>query len=89
MELSLNPAALLSVMQRNSWAACSSSRFRRRGQIEPVSGGCDLDNSKEAVGQLILLGRLGAVDLELTEHALDAIALLSERPTMFDFPAAV
>ena len=62
---------------------------RRRGQIEPVSGGCDLDHSKEAVGQLILLGRLGAVDLELTEHALDAIALLSERPTMFDFPAAV
>ncbi|WP_300115812.1 hypothetical protein [Sphingobium sp.] len=55
-------------------------------KFEPVSGGCDLDHSKEAVGQFILLGRHGAVDLELTEHALDAIALLSERPTMSIFP---
>ena len=58
-------------------------------KFEPVSGGCDLDHSEEAVSQFILLGRHGAVDLELTKHALDAIALLSERPTMFDFPAAV
>ena len=59
------------------------------GKFEAVSGGGEMDHAEEAVGQLILLGRLGAVDLELTEHALDAIALLSERPTMFDFPAAV
>ena len=48
-----------------------------------------MDHSEEAVGQLIVSGGDGAVDLELPEHALDAIALLVERPIMLDFYAAV
>lgn len=48
-----------------------------------------MDHSEEAVGQLIVASSDGPVDLELPEHALDAIALLVERPIMFDFHAAV
>ena len=58
-------------------------------KFEPVSGGGEMDHSEEAVGQLIVAGGDGAVDLELSEHALDAIALLVERPIMLDFHAAV
>ena len=48
-----------------------------------------MDHTEEAVGQLIVSGRDGAVDLEVTEHALDAIALFVERPIVFDLRAAV
>ena len=48
-----------------------------------------MDHAEEAVGQLIVAGGDGAVDLEVTEHALDAVALLVERPVMFDLKAAV
>lgn len=58
-------------------------------KLEPVSGGREMDHSEEAVGQLIVSGGDGAVDLELPVHALDAIALLVERPIMFAFHAAV
>ncbi len=45
-------------------------------KFEPVSSGGEVDHPEEAVGQLIVTGGDGAVDLELPEHALDAIALL-------------
>ena len=45
-------------------------------KFEPVSGGGEMDHSEEAVGQLIVSGGDGAVDFELPEHALDAVALL-------------
>ena len=48
-----------------------------------------MDHSEEAVGQLIVSGGDGAVDLELPKHALNAIALLVERPIMPDFHTAV
>lgn len=48
-----------------------------------------MDHSEEAVGQLIIPGGDGAVDLELSEHALDAVALLVERPIMLDFHTAI
>lgn len=48
-----------------------------------------MDHSKEAVGQLVVSGGDGAVDLELSEHAFDAIALLVKRPIMLDFHTAV
>jgi hypothetical protein len=48
-----------------------------------------MDHSEEAVGQLVVAGGNGAVDLEVTEHALDAVALLVERPIMLDFLATV
>ncbi len=58
-------------------------------KFEPVSGGGKMDHSEEAVGQLIIPGGDGAVDLELSEHALDAVALLVERPIMLDFHTAI
>ena len=48
-----------------------------------------MDHSEEAVGQLIVSGGDGPVDLELPEHALDAIAPLVERPIVLDFHATV
>ena len=48
-----------------------------------------MDHSKEAVGQLVIAGSDGTVDLKVAEHALDAVALLVERPVMLDFHAAV
>jgi hypothetical protein len=58
-------------------------------KFEPVSGGGEIGHSEEAVGQLIVSGGDSAVDLELSEHAFDAIALLVERPIMLDLHAAV
>lgn len=48
-----------------------------------------MDHAEEAVGQLIVSGGDGPIDLELTEHALDTVALLVERPIMLDFHASV
>mgnify|MGYP007071086333 CR=1 FL=1 len=58
-------------------------------KFEPVSGGGEMDHSEEAIGKLVVAGGDGAVDLEVSEHALDAVALLVERPIMPDFHAAV
>ena len=35
-----------------------------------------MDNAEEAVGQLVVAGGDGAVDLEVAEHALNAVPLL-------------
>lgn len=48
-----------------------------------------MDHAEEAIGQLIVAGGDGAVDLEVAEHALDAVALPIERSIMFDLHAAV
>lgn len=45
-------------------------------KFEPVSGGGEVDHAEEAVGQLVVAGGNGAVDLQMPEHALDAVALL-------------
>lgn len=58
-------------------------------KFEPVSGCGEMDHAEEAVGQLIISGRDGAVDFELAEHAFDAIALLVERPVIVDLHSAV
>ena len=58
-------------------------------KFEPVSCGGEMDHAEEAVGQLIVAGCDGAIDLEMAEHTLDAVALLVERPVMFDLHAAV
>jgi hypothetical protein len=47
-----------------------------------------MDHSEEGVGQLVVSGGYGAVDFELSEQALDAIALFVERPVVFDLHAA-
>jgi len=48
-----------------------------------------MDHTEEAAGQSVITGGDGTVDLEVTEHALNAIALLVECPVMFDLYAAV
>lgn len=58
-------------------------------KFEPVSCCGEMDHAEEAVGQLIVSGRDSAVDLEMAEHAFDAIALLVERLVIVDFYAAV
>ena len=58
-------------------------------KFEPVSGGGDVNHAEEAFGELVVSGGAGSVDLEMAEHALDAVALLVERPIMLDFHAAV
>lgn len=58
-------------------------------KFEPVSGGSEMDHSEEAVGQLIVSGGDGAVDLEVSEHPFDAVALLVECPVMLDLHATV
>lgn len=58
-------------------------------KFEPASGGCEMDHADKAVGQLIVSGGDGTVDLDLSERALDAVALLVERPIMLDFHASV
>ena len=58
-------------------------------KFEPVSGGGEMDHAEEAVGQLVVAGGDSAVDLQVAEHALDAVALLVERPVILDSAAAV
>lgn len=58
-------------------------------KFEPVSGGGEMDHAEEAVGKLVVAGGDGAVDFEMAEHALDAVALLVERSIMLDLDAAV
>ena len=58
-------------------------------KFEPVSGGGEVDHAEEAAGELVITGGDGAVDLEVAEHALDAIALLVERSVMVDLHTAV
>ena len=58
-------------------------------KFEPVSGRGDMNHSEEAVGKLVVSGGDGTVNLEMAEHALDAVALLVEHPVMLDFHAPV
>ncbi|HTG39453.1 MAG TPA: hypothetical protein VL973_11680 [Sphingomonas sp.] len=58
-------------------------------EFELVSGGGCIDHAEESVGQLVVAGGNGAIDLEMAEHALDAIALSVERPILIDFHTAV
>lgn len=58
-------------------------------KFEPVSDRGDMDHAEEAVGKLVVSGSDGTVELEMAEHALDAVALLVERPVMLDFHAPV
>lgn len=41
-----------------------------------------MDHAEEAVGELVVAGGDGPVDLKVAEHALDAIALLVQRTVM-------
>ncbi|MFZ6763341.1 Eco57I restriction-modification methylase domain-containing protein [Pseudoroseomonas sp. WGS1072] len=58
-------------------------------KFEPVSGGGEMDHAEEAVGQLIVAGGDGTVDLQVAEHALDAVTLFVEDPVMLDPHTAI
>lgn len=58
-------------------------------EFEQVAGGGDLDHAEEALGELVVACSNGSVDLEMTEHALDAIALLVEDAVVDDRLLAV
>lgn len=58
-------------------------------EFEPVSGCGDMNHAHEAGGELIISRGNGAVDFQMAEHALDAVALLVERPIMFNLHPAV
>jgi len=48
-----------------------------------------MDHSEETAGQLVVASGDGAVDLQVTEHAFDAIALLVECAVMLDLYATI
>ena len=75
--------------QRKSAIARSYDLLGGVDKFKPVSGSGEMDHAEEAIGQLVVAGGDGAVDLEVTEHALDAVALLIEHPVMFDLHATV
>lgn len=52
-------------------------------KFEPVSGGSEMHHTEEAIGQLVVARGDGAVDFEMAEHALDAVALV-ELSVVFD-----
>ena len=49
-------------------------------KFEPVFDGGEVEHSGEALGELVVSGGDGAVDFEMTDHALDAVALPVEAP---------
>lgn len=57
--------------------------------FEPVSGGRDLEHADETGRWLVVSDSDGAVEFQATEHALNAVAVLIERPVMLDLYAAV
>ena len=40
-------------------------------EFEQVAGSCDLDHAKEALGELVISGSDGSIDVEMTEQALE------------------
>jgi hypothetical protein len=58
-------------------------------KFEPVSGGGDVNHAEEAFGELIISSGDSAVDFQTAEKALDVIAILIERPVMFDLHPGV
>ena len=58
-------------------------------EFEPVSGGDEVDHAEKTAGQLVTAGSDGSIDLEEAEPALDAVALLVERPVMLDLHSTV
>lgn len=72
----ISPSNFWSQFVMKYCAAACSMMANRADKFEPVSGGSEMDHTEEAVGQLIVSGSDGAVNLELSEHALDAVALL-------------
>jgi hypothetical protein len=48
-----------------------------------------MDHSEKGFGELVVSGCDGPVDFQVSEHALNAVALFVEGAVVFDFDAAV
>ncbi|SNS87344.1 hypothetical protein SAMN06295912_12053 [Sphingomonas laterariae] len=77
------------IAKQSDSAALEGDMLGDVDKFEPVSGGGEMDHAEEAAGKLVVARRDGAIDLEVAEHALDAVALLIERAVVFDLYAAV
>jgi hypothetical protein len=80
-----------SVSSRASVRPCPAGLGSLGGvdEFEPISGGCDMDHAQEGFGELVIAGGDSPVDLEVAEHALDAVALFVEGAIMLDLHAPV
>jgi hypothetical protein len=58
-------------------------------KFDPVTRACDVEHSKEAVGELVVAGGDSSIDLEVADHALDAVALAVEAFAVADHYLAV
>ena len=58
-------------------------------KFEPVSGGGDVDHGQEALRELVIACRDGAINFEASEEALDLVALFMEFPVVFDLHTAI
>ena len=48
-----------------------------------------MNHAEEVIGKLVIVSGDGSVDLEMAEHALDAVALFIERPIVLDMQSAI
>jgi len=55
-------------------SCCSRLRLHRVDKFDPVTSGCKVEHSNEALGELVISGGKGAVGFEVADHALDPIA---------------
>jgi hypothetical protein len=53
-------------------------------EFEQVAGDSDLDHAEEAFGELVVSSGDRAINLKMTKHALDTIALLVQGAVMDD-----
>ena len=53
-------------------------------KFDPVTSRSQAEHSEEAVSELVVAGRDGPVDFEVTEHALDAVAFSVEALAVAD-----
>ena len=58
-------------------------------EFKQVAGSRDLDHAEKALGELVVAGGDGSVDLQMPEHALDAVAFLVEDAIVDDRCLAV
>jgi hypothetical protein len=49
-------------------------------KFEQLADGCDPDHAETTLGELIVAGGDGAVDLTMTEHVLDAVDMVLDLP---------
>jgi hypothetical protein len=53
-------------------------------KFEPVSGWSDVDHAEEGFGELVVSGCDCPVDFQVSEHALDAVALFVQGAVVLD-----